>query len=94
MNPYRPNPERVVVGAGGEFTTCSIVECERASHLRGLCRMHYSRQRRGLPMVPGKLRVYGNTICVRCGSDDRNKRCMVNAARYLEERSPRREVAE
>ena len=50
------------------MTACSVPGCERRQEARGLCKAHYSRRRRGLPLAT-PLRSYGVKGCSVAGCD-------------------------
>lgn len=45
-----------------EGKTCSYGECERPAFCRGLCSIHYERQRRGKPMEPERYSFRTSTF--------------------------------
>lgn len=47
---------------------CSVPGCERRKDARGLCKAHYNRHRRGLPLAT-PLRSYGVKGCLVGGCD-------------------------
>lgn len=50
------------------MSACSVAGCERKTCARGLCKSHYSRHLRGIP-VASPLRSYGAKGCTVAGCD-------------------------